>query len=256
MDIAGLRRAAPRAEGEKRAPRRAHGASAISFFNGGRRWPGPRKHMDNPRPGHEWTAPTCGVPPVPGQGGPSASAPRTQGQGQRERRSRRSWPRSSAIPPEGTSRCRQRRPPTSRPTAWHVRQPLDGPSSGGPPLAVVSRKVARQGPRLIAATMLETRAPRDLAWEKGPLVRQGATPRKGRHGSRTSPSAPYSGEGHAGGAWKAGLGRPGHLRPAQPDVSLRRPTSPSSTSTLTPHRWTVPALHRGRRLAGVRHQTR
>ena len=87
----------------------------------------------------------------------------------------------------------------------------------GAAVAVVSRKV-RDKARLIAATMLETR-PEDLAWEKGRWYVKG-DPEKGAmiediaH-SRLQRRADARGP-------RGRPGRAGHLRPAQPDLPLRR----------------------------------
>ena len=112
----------------------------------------------------------------------------------------------------------------------------------GAAVAVVSRKV-RDKARLIAATMLETR-PDDLAWEKGRWYVKG-DPEKGAMIEDIAAAGVQrraDAGGHGGRARCAG-----DLRPAEPDLSLRR------VHRRRRHRpghraGDDPALHRRRRL--------
>ena len=115
------------------------------------------------------------------------------------------------------------------------------PVSGGA-VAIVSRKV-RDKARAIAATMLEAR-PEDLAWEKGRWYMKG-DPEKGAMIEdiarlRLQRLADARGDGGR-------PRRPGHLRPAEPHLSLRRlhRGRRHRPGHRAGHR---PPLHRGRRL--------
>ena len=181
MDIAGyedLRRE----QAEKRARGELMGIG-VSFFTEGV-GAGPRKHMDilglAMNDGADLRVHPSGKAVV------SASAPRPRARATR-RRSRRSSPRSSGIPPEDVE---VRHGDTDKsPYGLGTYGSRSTPVSGAA-VAVVSRKV-RDKARLIAATMLETR-PEDLAWEKGRWYVKG-DPEKGAMIEEIAARA-YSGE--------------------------------------------------------------
>ena len=112
----------------------------------------------------------------------------------------------------------------------------------GAAVAVVSRKV-RDRARLIAATMLETRA-EDLAWEKGRWYVKG-DPEKGAMIEEIAALRVQrrgDARGHGGRSRRAG-----DLRPAEPDLPVRR--LHLGRRRRPRHRGGHgPALHRGRRL--------
>ena len=213
MDIAGydeLRRE----QAEKRARGELMGIG-VSFFTEGV-GAGPRKHMDilglAMNDGADLRVHPSGKAMV------SISA-QTQGQGH-ETTFAQIVAEELGIPPEDVQ---VRHGDTDRsPYGLGTYGSRSTPVSGAA-VAVVSRKV-RDKARLIAATMLETRA-RGPRLGEGPLVRQGR-PREGRDDRgdrRVRLQRRGDARGHGGRARRAG-----DLRPAEPDLPLRR-------------------LHRGRR---------
>ncbi len=87
----------------------------------------------------------------------------------------------------------------------------------GAAVALVARKV-RDKARLIAAAMLETR-PEDLEWEKGRWFVKG-DPEQGKTIAEIALAA--HGTRRAAGGGRRQPRRRGHLRPAEPDVPVRR----------------------------------
>ena len=213
MDIAGYEELR-REQAEKRARGELMGIG-VSFFTEGV-GAGPRKHMDilglAMNDGADLRVHPSGKAVV------SISA-QTQGQGH-ETTFAQIVAEELGIPPEDVE---VRHGDTDQsPYGLGTYGSRSTPVSGAA-VAVVSRKV-RDKARLIAATMLETR-PEDLAWEKGRWYVKG-DPEKGAHdrghrGARLQRRA--AARGHGGRPR-----RPGHLRPAEPHLPLRR-------------------LHRGRR---------
>ena len=233
MEIAGYEELR-REQAEKRARGELMGIGVVVLHRGRRRRAA--QAHGHPRPGDERRRRPAGAPVR--QGGRLASAPRPRARATR-RRSRRSSPRSSG------SRPRTSRSATATPTARRTGSEPTGSRStpvSGAAVAVVSRKV-RDKARLIAATMLETR-PEDLAWEKGRWYVKG-DPEQGRadrgdRGVRLQRRA--DARGHGGRTRRAG-----HLRPAEPDLPVRR--LHRGRRRRPRHRGGEgPAVHRGRRL--------
>ncbi len=232
MDIAGyddLRRE----QAEKRARGELMGIG-VSFFTEGV-GAGPRKHMDilglSMNDGADLRVHPSGKAVV------SLSA-QTQGQGH-ETTFAQIVAEELGIPPEDVE---VRHGDTDKsPYGLGTYGSRSTPVSGAA-VAVVSRKV-RDKARLIAATMLETR-PEDLAWEKGRWYVKG-DPEQGALIEDIAARA-YSGEraarGHGGRARRAG-----DLRPAEPDLPLRR-LHRRGRHRRRDGRGPGAAVHRGRRL--------
>ena len=214
MDIAGyddLRRE----QAEKRARGELMGIG-VSFFTEGV-GAGPRKHMDilglSMNDGADLRVHPSGKAVVSHQRPDAGPGPRDDVRPDRRRGAR--------DPARRTSRSATATPTSRRtgsgPTAAARRR---CPAAA---VAVVSRKV-RDKARLIAATMLETR-PEDLAWEKGRWYVKG-DPEQGaliEEIAELRLQRRADARGHGGRPRRAG-----DLRPAEPDLPVRR-------------------LHRGRR---------
>ena len=232
MDIAGYEELR-REQKEKRARGELMGIG-VSFFTEGV-GAGPRKHMDilglAMNDGADLRVHPSGKAVV------SISA-QTQGQGH-ETTFAQIVAEELGIPPEDVE---VRHGDTDKsPYGLGTYGSRSTPVSGAA-VAVVSRKV-RDKARLIAATMLETR-PEDLAWEKGRWYVKG-DPEKGAMIEDIALRA-YSGEAMPEGP-RGRARRAGHLRPAQPHLSLRRlhRRRRHRSRHRAGHR---PPLHRGRRL--------
>ena len=112
----------------------------------------------------------------------------------------------------------------------------------GAAVAVVSRRV-RDKARLIAATMLETR-PEDLAWEKGRWYVKGDPEQGALIEEITAVCVQRRADARGNGGRTR---RAGHLRPAQPDLPVRR-LHRGRRRRPRHGGGEGPAVHRGRRL--------